>query len=216
MTTLLGDIAPNFKNINTTQGIIDDFHSWAGDSWVILFSHPKDFTPVCTTELGFLAKIKAEFDRRNVKLLALSVDDIESHLSWIKDIEELHHCEVTYPIIADDKRIVANLYNMIHPNELQNLTVRSVFIIDPDKKIRLSINYPASTGRNFNEILRVVDSLQLTSYHQVATPANWTQGNDCIVVPSLSDKDAQQIFSEIKHVKPYLRYTKQPESSLPK
>lgn len=210
MTILLGDPAPNFSHVETTHGPIADFHEWIGNSWVILFSHPKNFTPVCTTELGYMAKIKPEFDKRNVKILAVSADTVESHLKWIKDIEETQQCQLNYPIIADYDRKVARLYQMIHPNELDGLTIRSVFIIDPQKKIRLMITYPASTGRNFDEILRVVDSLQLTSNYKVATPVNWQQGDDCIVLPSLSDDDAKKLFHDFKKIKPYLRYTKQP------
>ncbi len=210
MAILLGDTAPNFKKIETTQGVIEDFHQWAGDNWVVLFSHPKDFTPVCTTELGYMAKIKPDFDKRNVKLLAVSVDSLSSHQQWIKDIEETQKCTVNYPIIADPEHKVANLYEMIHPNELNNLTVRSVFVIDNHKKIRLMLTYPASTGRNFDELLRVIDSLQLTSEHHVATPVNWKQGDDCIVVPSLNDEEAKKMFPGFRTVKPWLRYTKQP------
>lgn len=210
MTILLGDSAPNFKNVETTQGNIADFYDWAGNSWVVLFSHPKDFTPVCTTELGYMAKIKPEFDKRNVKILAVSVDPLESHQEWIKDIEETQHCKLNYPIIADSERKVANLYNMIHPKELDSLTVRSVFVIDPNKKIRLMLTYPASTGRNFDEILRTVDALQLTTYAKVATPANWKYGDDCIVLASLSDEEAKKLFPKFKTLKPYLRMTKQP------
>lgn len=210
MAILLGDKAPNFTNVETTHGPIEDFYQWAGDKWVVLFSHPKDFTPVCTTELGYMAKIKPEFDKRGVKVIALSVDSLADHHRWTKDIEETQNCQLQYPIIADSKREIANLYQMIHPNELDNLTVRSVFVIDPNKKVRLTISYPASTGRNFDEILRVIDSLQLTSQHKLATPVNWQHGEDCIVVPSLSDDEAKKIFSNFKKIKPYMRFTKQP------
>ncbi|MEM8779155.1 MAG: peroxiredoxin, partial [Cyanobacteria bacterium P01_G01_bin.49] len=194
----------------TSQGTIS-FHEWAGDSWVVLFSHPADYTPVCTTELGTVASLKSEFDKRNVKVLALSVDSAESHKGWINDINETQNTTVNYPIIADPDRKVADLYGMIHPNSLNNLTVRSVFIIDPNKKLRLTLTYPASTGRNFDEILRVIDSLQLTDYHQVATPANWKDGDDCVVVPSIPTEEAKQKFPKgVTEVKPYLRMTPQP------
>ena len=209
MALQLGDSVPNFTQ-NSSEGEIS-FYEWAGDSWVVLFSHPADFTPVCTTELGTVASLKSEFEKRNVKILALSVDPVESHLGWIKDINETQNTTVNYPIIADEDRKVADLYGMIHPNALNNLTVRSVFIIDPNKKLRLTITYPASTGRNFDEILRVIDSLQLTEYHQVATPANWKDGDDCVVVPSISTEEAKQKFPKgVTEVKPYLRMTPQP------
>lgn len=213
MSLRLGDTAPNFL-AETTEGHIN-FHNWLGDSWAILFSHPKDFTPVCTTELGYLAKIKSEFDKRNVKIIGLSVDDIESHKEWIKDINETQNTTVNYPLIADCKHEVATLYDMIHPKELNQLTVRSVFIIAPDKTIRLSLTYPASTGRDFNEILRVIDSLQLTQNNKVATPANWKNGDDCVVIPSLSDEEASALFPKgFKKVKPYLRMVEQPKVPL--
>ncbi len=209
MALQLGDIVPDFTQ-ETSEGSIS-FHDWAGDSWVVLFSHPADYTPVCTTELGTVASLKPEFDQRNVKVLALSVDDVESHKGWINDINETQNTTVNYPIIADPDRKVADLYGMIHPNSLNNLTVRSVFIIDPNKKLRLTLTYPASTGRNFDEILRVIDSLQLTDYHQVATPANWKDGDDCVVVPSISTEEAKQKFPKgVTEVKPYLRMTPQP------
>ena len=209
MALQLGDPVPNFTQ-NSSEGEIS-FHDWAGDSWVVLFSHPADYTPVCTTELGTVASLKPEFDKRNVKILALSVDDTESHQGWIKDINETQNTTVNYPIIADPDRKVADLYGMIHPNSLNNLTVRTVFIIDPNKKLRLSLTYPASTGRNFDEILRVIDSLQLTDYHQVATPANWKDGDDCVVVPSISTAEAKQKFPKgVTEIKPYLRLTPQP------
>lgn len=209
MALQLGDIVPDFTQASSEGEI--SFHSWAGDSWVVLFSHPADYTPVCTTELGTVASLKSEFDKRNVKIVALSVDDAESHKGWIKDINETQNTTVNYPIIADVDRKVADLYGMIHPSSLNNLTVRSVFIIDPNKKLRLTITYPASTGRNFDEILRVIDSLQLTDYHQVATPANWKDGDDCVVVPSISTEDAKQKFPKgVTEIKPYLRMTPQP------
>ena len=209
MALRLGDEAPNFS-AETTEGTVN-FHEWLGDGWGILFSHPKDFTPVCTTELGTVAKITGEFKKRNVKVLAVSVDPIDSHKGWINDINETQSCTVSYPIIADPDRVVANLYDMIHPNALDNMTVRSVFVIGPDKKIKLTLTYPASTGRNFDEILRVVDSLQLTAKHQVATPANWKDGEDCIIVPAVKDEEIPSKFPKgHRAVKPYLRYTPQP------
>ncbi len=209
MALRLGDEAPNFT-AETTAGTIN-FHEWLGDGWGILFSHPKDFTPVCTTELGTVAKITDEFAKRNVKVLAVSVDPLDSHKGWINDINETQQCTVQYPIIADPDRQVANLYDMIHPNALDNMTVRSVFVVGPDKKVKLTLTYPASTGRNFNEILRVVDSLQLTAKHQVATPANWKDGEDCIIVPAVKDEEIPAKFPKgHRAVKPYLRYTPQP------
>ena len=209
MALRLGDEAPNFT-AETTEGTVN-FHEWLGDGWGILFSHPKDFTPVCTTELGAVAKITDEFKKRNVKVLAVSVDPLDSHKSWINDINETQSCTVTYPIIADPDRTVANLYDMIHPNALDNMTVRSVFVIGADKKIKLTLTYPASTGRNFDEILRVVDSLQLTAKHQVATPANWKDGEDCIIVPAVKDEEIPSKFPKgHRAVKPYLRFTPQP------
>ncbi|MCF2487427.1 peroxiredoxin [Dyadobacter sp. CY347] len=209
MSLRLGDIAPDFE-ANTTQGPIK-FHEWLGDSWGLLFSHPADFTPVCTTELGKTALLKGEFEKRNVKVLAVSVDDIDSHNRWIPDINEINNTEVNFPIIADEGRKVAELYDMIHPNASEKSTVRSVFIVGPDKKIKLTLTYPASTGRNFNEILRVVDSLQLTANYSVATPADWKDGDDVIVVPAVSTEDAQKKFTKgLNIVKPYLRYTPQP------
>ena len=209
MALRLGDEAPNFT-IETTEGTIN-FHEYLGNGWGILFSHPKDYTPVCTTELGYVSKIKNEFDKRNVKILALSVDPLESHKGWTKDINETQNTTVNYPIIADPERKVSNLYDMIHPNANETFTVRSVFVIGPDKKIKLTLTYPASTGRNFQEILRVIDSLQLTSSYSVATPANWNYGEDCIVVPTLSDDDANKKFPKgFRKIKPYLRYTAQP------
>ena len=209
MALRLGDEAPNFT-AETTQGTVN-FHEWLGDGWGILFSHPKDFTPVCTTELGAMAKITEDFKKRNVKVLAVSVDPIDSHKGWINDINETQSCTVSYPIIADPEKKVANLYDMIHPNALDNMTVRSVFIIGPDKKLKLTLTYPASTGRNFQEILRVVDSLQLTAKFKVATPANWKDGEDCIITPAVSDADIPNLFPKgHRMVKPYLRYTPQP------
>lgn len=209
MALRLGDEAPDFT-IETTEGTVN-FHQYLGSSWGILFSHPRDFTPVCTTELGYVSKIKHEFDKRNVKILALSVDPLESHHGWTKDINETQSTTVNYPIIADPEKKVVNLYDMIHPNANETFTVRSVFIVGPDKKIKLTLTYPASTGRNFQEILRVIDSLQLTSSYSVATPANWQHGEDCIVVPTLSDDDANKKFPKgFKKIKPYLRYTPQP------
>ena len=192
MALQLGDIVPDFTQ-DSSEGPIS-FHEWIGDSWAVLFSHPADYTPVCTTELGTVAKLKPEFDQRNVKVIALSVDDAESHKGWICDINETQNTAVNYPILADGDRKVSDLYGMIHPNSLNNLTVRSVFIIDPSKKLRLTLTYPASTGRNFDEILRVIDSLQLTDHHQVATPANWKDGEDCVVVPSIPTEEARTKF----------------------
>ena len=209
MALRLGDEVPNFT-AETTQGTVN-FHEWLGDGWGILFSHPKDFTPVCTTELGAMAKITDEFQKRNVKVLAVSVDPLDSHKGWINDINETQSCNVSYPIIADPEKKVANLYDMIHPNALDNMTVRSVFIIGPDKKLKLTLTYPASTGRNFNEILRVVDSLQLTAKYKVATPANWKDGEDCIITPAVTDAEVPSLFPKgHRVVKPYLRYTPQP------
>ena len=210
MALRLGDMAPNFS-ATTTEGPID-FYQWLGHSWGVLFSHPADYTPVCTTELGAVAKIKKEFDKRNVKAIAVSVDPLDSHQGWIKDINETQACTMNFPIIADPNRQVASAYDMIHPNADDKATVRSVFIIGPDKKIKLTLTYPASTGRNFTEILRVIDSLQLTASHKVATPADWRRGEDCIVSPSVSDSDARQLFPKgVRKVKPYLRYTPQPD-----
>ena len=209
MALQLGDIVPDFTQ-DSSEGPIS-FHEWIGDSWAVLFSHPADYTPVCTTELGTVAKLKPEFDKRNVKVIALSVDDAESHKGWICDINETQNTSVNYPILADGDRKVSDLYGMIHPNSLNNLTVRSVFIIDPSKKLRLTLTYPASTGRNFDEILRVIDSLQLTDHHQVATPANWKDGEDCVVVPSIPTEEARNKFPKgVKEIKPYLRMTPQP------
>ena len=209
MSIQLGDTAPDF-NQETTAGPIN-FHNWAGDSWVVLFSHPKDFTPVCTTELGAAARLKPEFDKRNVKIIGLSVDGVGDHEGWSRDIEETQGAAINFPLIADSDRKVSNLYGMIHPNADNTMTVRSVFIIGPDKKVKLTLTYPASTGRNFNEILRVVDSLQLTANYKVATPVNWTDGEDCIIVPAVSNEEADKMFSKgYKIIKPYLRTTPQP------
>ena len=209
MAIRLGDEAPDFS-AQTTEGQIN-FHQWIGDQWAVLFSHPADFTPVCTTELGTVAKLKPEFDKRGVKVIGLSVDAVDSHQSWIKDINETQQTTVNFPIIADSDKQVANLYDMIHPNALNNLTVRSVFVVGPDKQVKLSLTYPASTGRNFDELLRVIDSLQLTAKYSVATPANWKDGEDCIISPSVSDADADQRFPKgYQRIKPYLRVTPQP------
>ena len=211
MSIRLGDTAPNFT-ATTTQGELN-FHEWLGDSWGVLFSHPKDYTPVCTTELGEVARLKPEFDRRNVKVAGLSVDPIEDHHGWAGDIEETQGTALNFPLIADPKREVADLYDMIHENASNTLTVRSVFVIGPDKKVKLTLTYPASTGRNFQEILRAIDSLQLTADHQVATPVNWKHGERVIIVPSLSDEQAKQKFGEFETVKPYLRYVDDPKGS---
>ncbi len=209
MTLRLGDTAPDFE-ADTTQGRIR-FHDWIGEGWAILFSHPKDFTPVCTTELGYVGKLVPEFTKRGVKVIGLSVDPVSLHAGWVKDIEETQHAKVAFPIIADPERKVANLYGMMHPSHDEVYTVRTVFVIDPKRKIRLMITYPQTTGRNFDEILRVVDSLQLTDKYQVATPVNWKQGEDVIIVPSVSDDDAKKKFPlGWKALKPYLRLTPQP------
>ncbi len=210
MAIRLGDIAPDFT-ADTTQGELS-FHAWKGDSWAVLFSHPKDFTPVCTTELGTVAKLKPEFDARNVKPIGLSVDPVDSHKQWEGDIEETQGQAVNFPVIADPDRTVADLYDMIHPNANDTLTVRSVFVIDPNNKVRLTLTYPASTGRNFDELLRVIDSLQLTDGYKVATPANWTDGDDVIVGAALSDEEATDLFPKgFTTLKPYLRVTPQPD-----
>lgn len=209
MAIRLGDTAPDFT-AETTAGTIH-FHEWLGDGWGILFSHPKDYTPVCTTELGRVAKLKDEFAKRNVKVLALSVDPLTDHKGWVNDINETQHCSVDYPIIADPERKIATMYDMIHPNALDNLTVRSVFVIGPDKKVKLTLTYPASTGRNFDELLRVIDSLQLTANYQVATPVDWKHGDDCVVVPAIKTEDIPAKFPKgHKVIKPYLRTTPQP------
>ncbi len=209
MSLRLGDIAPNFK-AKTTAGEID-FYEYLGNNWGVLFSHPADFTPVCTTELGKTALLTEEFKKRNVKVLAVSVDPLDKHLGWVNDINETQNCRVDFPVIADEDRNVATLYDMIHPNASETFTVRSLFVIGPDKKIKLMITYPASTGRNFYEVLRVIDSLQLTANYSVATPADWKSGEDVIVVPAVSTEDAVKKFPKgVKVVKPYLRYTPQP------
>lgn len=210
MSLRLGDVAPNFK-AQTTAGQID-FYEYLGDGWGILFSHPADYTPVCTTELGKTALLQDEFAKRNVKVLAVSVDPLDKHLGWVKDINETQHTTVNFPIIADEDRHVATLYDMIHPNASATATVRSLFVIGPDKLVKLIITYPASTGRNFHEVLRVVDSLQLTAHYSVATPADWKKGEDVIVVPAVSTEDAIRKFPKgVKVIKPYLRYTPQPD-----
>lgn len=209
MALQLGDTAPDFS-LESTEGMIN-FHEWLGGGWGVLFSHPKDFTPVCTTELGEVARIKTEFERRGVKVIGLSVDSVEDHNGWKADIEETQGSAVDFPMLADKDRKVADLYGMIHPSANDTMTVRSVFIIDPNKKIRLTLTYPASTGRNFDEILRVIDSMQLTDKSKVATPANWKQGDDVIIVPAVSDEEAKGLFPDgWEAKKPYLRYTKQP------
>jgi alkyl hydroperoxide reductase subunit AhpC len=210
MSLQLGEVAPNFRQ-QSSMGEID-FHKFIEGSWAVLFSHPKDYTPVCTTELGRVAKLKSEFDRRGVKVIALSVDGVESHKGWVKDIEETQNCKLAYPILADEDRKVSQLYGMIHPQSLDNLTVRTVFVIDPQKKIRLTITYPASTGRNFDEILRVIDSLQLTDKYKVATPVDWRHGDEVVIVPALQDPaEIKQRFPKgHKVIKPYLRMTPQP------
>lgn len=208
-TIRLGDVAPDFT-AKTTEGEIN-FHNWLGDSWGVLFSHPADYTPVCTTELGTVAKYKPEFDKRNVKVLALSVDGLKSHFDWIKDINETQNTKVNFPIIADEDRKVSELYDMIHPKASEKFTVRSVYVIGPDKKVKLMITYPASTGRNFDELLRVIDSLQLTAYHKVATPANWEYGEDCVIVPSVPEEKLAEMFPKgYKEIRSYLRITPQP------
>ena len=211
MALRLGDTAPDFT-AETTEGSLS-FHSWIGDGWGVLFSHPRDFTPVCTTELGRVSKLKDEFERRGVKVLGLSVDPINSHKDWARDIEETQGVKLNFPVIADADRKVATLYDMIHPNANDTFTVRSVFVIGPDKKVKLTLTYPASTGRNFDELLRVIDSLQLTAKHKVATPADWKHGEDVIIVPSVSDADAKTMFPDgFKTLKPYLRTVRQPGS----
>ena len=219
MSLRINDQAPNFT-ARTTQGIID-FHDWIGDSWAVLFSHPKDFTPVCTTELGFMAKIQPEFDKRNTKIIGLSIDSLDEHEAWLQDVEEVAGASVVYPVIADTDLAVAKLYNMFAVEEsgaagnrtaMMNATVRSVFVIGPDKNIKLMITYPMTTGRNFDEILRVIDSMQLTAEHKVATPVNWQQGEDVIIVPAVTDLEAEKIYPEgWQTVKPYLRKVKQPQ-----
>lgn len=219
MSLRINDQAPNFT-VDTTHGIIN-FHEWIGDSWAVLFSHPKDFTPVCTTELGYMAKIQPEFAKRNCKIIGLSIDPLNDHKAWIKDVEEVGSTQVGYPVIADTDLQVAKLYNMFAADEtgtaegrtaMTNATVRSVFVVGPDKNIKLMLTYPMTTGRNFDEILRVIDSMQLTAKHKVATPVNWQQGEDVIIVPSVSNEDAEKMFPDgWQTVKPYLRKTKQPD-----
>ncbi len=210
-TIRLGDKAPDFSAVTSIGKI--NFYEYLGDSWGILFSHPADFTPVCTTELGTAAKFKEEFDKRNVKMLALSVDGAQSHNEWLKDINETQNTEVNFPIIADEDRKVSDLYDMIHPNADDTLTVRSVFIVAPDKTVKLILTYPASTGRNFHELLRVIDSLQLTAYHKVATPANWKHGEKVVVSPSIPTEEARTLFTKgVEEIKPYLRLTPDPSA----
>jgi thioredoxin-dependent peroxiredoxin len=209
MSIRLGDDAPNFT-AETTDGTVD-FYDWKGDSWAVLFSHPKDFTPVCTTELGRVAALKPEFDRRNVKVIGLSVDPLDSHHAWKQDIADVTGSELNFPLIDDSDKTVADLYDLIHPNASDTTTVRSVFVVGPDNKVKLTLTYPASTGRNFDELLRVIDSLQLTANHKVATPADWNQGEDVIIVPAVSDEEAKERFPNGWDAKkPYLRVTKQP------
>src|SRR4051795_2244431 len=210
MTIQLGDEAPNFT-AETTEGTIN-FHEYLGDGWGVLFSHPKDFTPVCTTELGRVAQLKPEFDKRNTKVIAVSVDDVDSHGRWAGDIKDVTGAELNYPVIGDSDRKVADLYGMIHPNANDTLTVRSVFVVGPDKKVKLMITYPASTGRNFDEILRVIDSLQLTSKYSVSTPADWKDGEDVIIANTVDDDAAKEKFGDFTKVKPYLRTTKDPSA----
>lgn len=208
-TIRLGDIAPNFQ-AETTEGTID-LYEFLGEGWGILFSHPADYTPVCTTELGTVAKYKDEFEKRNVKVLALSVDGLESHKGWVKDINETQSTVVNFPIIADEDKKISELYDMLHPNASLTAAVRSVYVIGPDKTIKLIITYPASTGRNFDELIRVIDSLQLTAYHKVATPANWKQGEEVVITPAVSNEEADKLFPKgYKEIKPYLRLTPQP------
>ncbi|TXI19786.1 MAG: peroxiredoxin [Nitrosomonas sp.] len=219
MSLRINDQAPNFQ-AQTTQGKID-FHNWIGDKWVVLFSHPKDFTPVCTTELGYMASIQSEFDKRNTKIIGLSIDSLDDHQKWLKDVEEVGGASIGYPVIADTDLQIAKLYNMFPADEtgsaegrtaVTNATVRSVFVIGPDKNIKLMMTYPMTTGRNFNEILRVIDSMQLTAKHKVATPANWQMGDDVIIVPSVTNEEAEKIYPEgWKTIKPYLRKVKQPK-----
>ncbi|MDE2126062.1 MAG: peroxiredoxin [Armatimonadetes bacterium] len=210
MSIQLGDTAPDFTQDSTAGPI--HFHDWAGDSWVVLFSHPKDFTPVCTTELGALARLKPEFDKRNVKVIGLSVDGVPDHVTWSRDIEETQGAALNFPLLADQDRKVSTLYGMIHPNADNTMTVRSVFVIGPDKKVKLTLTYPASTGRNFAELLRVIDSLQLTANYKVATPVDWKQGEDVIIVPAVSNDEAERLFAKgLTQIKPYLRTTPQPD-----
>ena len=210
MSIRLGDIAPDFT-ADTTEGVVH-FHKWLGNGWGVLFSHPRDFTPVCTTELGAVAKLKGEFDKRNTKVIGLSVDPVSDHQKWKSDIEETQNCHLNFPLIGDGDKKIATQYDMIHPAASDTATVRSVFVIGPDKKVKLSLTYPASTGRNFDELLRVIDSLQLTAKYKVATPANWKQGEDVIIVPSIKDEDAKVLFPQgWKTLRPYLRVVSQPK-----
>jgi len=209
MAIRLGDAAPNFK-VQTTDGELD-FHEWMGDGWAVLFSHPKDYTPVCTTELGTVAKLKSEFEKRGVKVIGLSVDSLDDHQGWARDIEETQGVKLNFPLIADSDRVVSKLYDMIHPNANDTLTVRSVFVIDSDKKVRLTLTYPAATGRNFDELLRTIDSLKLTSRYQVATPVNWVQGQEVIIVPGVTNEQAKEKYpAGWREEKPYLRYVPDP------
>lgn len=209
MSVQLGDIAPDFTQQSTDGDI--RFHEWLGASWGVLFSHPKDYTPVCTTELGAVARLKPEFEKRNVKVIGLSVDPLSDHKGWVKDIEETQNVKLNFPLLADGDRTVSNLYGMIHPNASDSFTVRSVFVVGPDKRVKLTLTYPASTGRDFNELLRVIDSLQLTANYKVATPANWRHGEECIIVPAVTDAEADKAFPKgYRKIKPYLRYTPQP------
>ena len=210
MAIRLGDDAPNFT-AETTEGTVN-FHDWKGDGWAILFSHPKDFTPVCTTELGYLAGLKGEFEKRNTKVIGLSVDPLDSHESWVQDIEDVTGNALNYPLIADHDRKVSDLYDMIHPNADDTMTVRSVFVVGPDNKVKLTLTYPASTGRNFDELLRTIDSLQLTANHAVATPVNWKHGEDVIIGTAVTDEEAQKKFPGYEAKKPYLRVTPQPKN----
>ena len=210
MAIRLGDVVPDFA-ADTTSGRIESFHKWKEGSWAVLFSHPRDFTPVCTTELGAVAGLKPEFDKRNTKVIGISVDPLDSHNKWVGDIADVTGNALNFPLIADPDKTIANLYDMIHPNASDTATVRSVFVVGPDNKLKLTLTYPASTGRNFLELLRSIDSLQLTSKHQVATPADWKQGEDVIIVPAVSDEDAQKRFPGYVAKKPYLRVTPQPK-----
>jgi alkyl hydroperoxide reductase subunit AhpC len=210
MAIRLGDVVPDFS-ADTTDGRIESFHKWKEGSWAVLFSHPRDFTPVCTTELGAVAKLKPEFEKRNTKVIGISVDPLDSHTRWVGDIKDVTGAALNFPLIADPDKTIANLYDMIHPNASDTATVRSVFVVGPDNKLKLTLTYPASTGRNFLELLRSIDSLQLTSKHQVATPADWKQGEDVIIVPAVSDEDAQKRFPGYVAKKPYLRLTRQPQ-----
>jgi alkyl hydroperoxide reductase subunit AhpC len=211
MPIRLGDVVPDFA-ADTTSGRIESFHKWKDGSWAVLFSHPRDFTPVCTTELGAVAGLKPEFDKRNTKVIGISVDPLDSHTKWVGDIADVTGHALNFPLIADPDKTIANLYDMIHPNASDTATVRSVFVVGPDNKLKLTLTYPASTGRNFLELLRSIDSLQLTAKHQVATPADWKQGEDVIIVPAVTDEDAQKRFPGYVAKKPYLRMTPQPKA----